>query len=270
MPKPFRPSAVEKWTRCPTLWLREDVQGWQRPVTAFSPEICMGVAVHAGLAALWKREVDHKYRVLNVFEEMWPKENPFLDRELHEDLALKMVMEAITWCQGFMVDAEPLMIEEALDEDGTTTPDLVTRENRGVVITDWKLHYEVKPEHVHYRLEGPERVHQFQDYIWRVGEKLGEPVRLFRAVHLVCQPKRMIRAVTFVPNPEAQAEWLRQARRKWHLMGMMAADPTLAYRNENGCKLYGEKWPCPQWTACWDLHGDQDLMAQFYTKEEKG
>lgn len=272
MPRPYRPSETTKFTRCPTLWLREDVQGWRRPDIPFSPEILMGTAIHAGLAALWRRETAHKWAVLNVFEALWPAEGGGAhDRERLETLALQCVMETITWCQATLGEVEPLLIEQSLDEDDHTTPDLVFRRAGGIEIIDWKYHHEIdlakKPWSLQDRLEEVARVHQFQDYCWRVGEYLQEPVRLFRAIHIIGQPKIVVREAAFQPSAAAQAEWLRQARRKWHQMGMIATEPALAWRNENGCKMYGEKWPCPQWAGCWECSGDPEQMAQFYVKE---
>ena len=172
-----------------------------------------------------------------------------------------------------------LRIEEPLDEDGTTTPDLVTRitspeePESGLIITDYKTHFEIDLSRAPYKLrdrivEAP-RQHQFLDYIYRVEGYYREPVRLFRVLHIIFQPEVVVKETSFRPDPLAQAEWLRSARRKWHMMTLLQIDPALAYRNENGCMQYGEKYACPQMTACWDLHGDQERMTELYTQESK-
>src|SRR4029077_2968961 len=100
-----------------------------------------------------------------------------------------------------MAEAVPVLVEEPLGVDGHTTPDLVTREplgaSGGLVVTDWKTSWDVPADRVRYRLEGPERTHQFLHYCWAVQEHLGEPVALFRKVVIVGSPKVIVKDVTF-------------------------------------------------------------------------
>lgn len=277
MSKPIRPSSVEKWTRCQMLWLREDVQGYRRPIVAHNPAQFLGTALHAGMADYWLGrqggEAEPRRKALETLVDLWPIS------EVHsfEGMAqlLNRVLDAtITHCALHMRTEDAIMIEEPLGEDGHTTPDLVTRGfnpdlKQGLVITDYKFHLEVKPEHVVYRLQDPDHSHQFQHYTWAIQEKFKEPVKLFRALHIVGLPKVIVRETTFVPSEAQTAHWLAQARRKWHLMEMMRLDPQLAFRNENGCKPYGDKYPCPQWEGCWTCHGDEEMMTNFYVKEPK-
>lgn len=266
-PEPIRPSAVEQWTRCPTLWMLENVQGWHRPGTEFTKQdlsLLVGTALHAGMAAYWR---GHPDAALPALEAGWPQGGSEFSLEGTALLLEKMVQATIAWCKKELEGAIPLLIEHSLGPDGAT-PDLVIRNRGQVEVIDWKSHMEVKPDRIPYRLQDPDHSHQFQDYIWRVSEYLNEPVRLFRAVHIIGLPRLIVRETTFVPSEAQQAEWLRQARRKWHLMAMMKVDPALVYRNEGGCKPYGADYPCPMWTACWECHGQPGAIAQFYTRKE--
>ena len=190
-------------------------------------------------------------------------------REGLEAQALKVLDAVLKWIPKGMPDAEPIMVEQTLRADGCT-PDLVTREPIGLVVTDWKYHHHVDPDRVRYRLEGLDRVHQFNDYVWQVGESLGEPVRLMRKVAIIGGPKVMVRAGEFVPTIEGTAQWLKGAQEMWAQMAEMRAEARVAYQRPEGCKPFGEKWPCPMWEACWTCYGDREKMAQFLVKAAKG
>jgi hypothetical protein len=269
MTHPIRPTSVEKFTRCPQKWYYEDVEGWREPGVGPSPQIIMGTAVHAGMASLWREEEGSSASILNVFEAEWPESEP--GREVAEDLALKVVLATMRWCQQ-LGEVEVVAVEEPLGEGIEGTPDLITRETGGLVIWDWKFSERVKPEHLHYRLEHPEHSHQFQHYIWGVQEKYHEAVSLFRKVVIVGLPKVQVAQALFVPDPMQTREWLRQAKVKWHTMAQMKAAGSLhgglVYRNEGGCRPFGERWACPMERACWECHGDRTQMAQFYVKGE--
>jgi hypothetical protein len=161
-------------------------------------------------------------------------------------------------------------VEQALGADGHTTPDLVTREpygqGTGLVVTDWKTSWNVPADRVRYRLEGAERDHQFLHYCWAVGEHLKEPVRLFRKVVIVGSPKIIVKDVTFQPDPQAIEYWLTGARQLWKDMGNVRSGERVAPMNPNGCKMYGEKYLCPYFEACWTCHGDPERMRQFLVR----
>lgn len=270
-PIPIRPTSTQKWSRCPTLWRLEDVEGWRLPGDQFSLERNMGSWVHTGMATWWKggTEAESCRAAWEQSYNEWPEVTE-VSREGITELLSAVILKTIKWCRVEMAGAKVLMVEQPLGEDGKdTTPDLVTEENEIVVVTDWKYSHHVDPANVHYRLEGSDRIHQFKHYTWRVGEYLNRPVRLFRKVVIVGLPKVIVKESTFVPDEQAQAEWLRQSRRKWHEMARMKVDPLMVYRREEGCKPFGDKWPCPMWEACWTCHGDQEMMTKFYVKEPK-
>ena len=226
----------------------------------------MGTAVHAGLGAYWGNgEPDRAAR--DTVTLLWPEDAPpEFSREGHETLALKVLDAVLKWIAREMPDAEPVMVEQALGADGHTTPDLVTRESGQLVVTDWKTSWNVPAERVRYRLEGAERDHQFLHYCWAVGEHLGEPVKLFRKVVIVGSPKIIVKDVTFQPDPQAIEYWLTGARQMWHDMGKVRVGERVAPQNPNGCKMYGDKYPCPYYEACWTCHGDPERMRQFLVR----
>ena len=276
MSTPIRPSEVTDWLRCPRLWQYKHVEHWQAPGSAWTPERLMGSAVHAGLAAYWRDKgpiallTSPETAVRGVFYDQWPPDAPMeFSREGLEAQALKVLDAVLKWIPKGMPDAEPIMVEQTLRADGCT-PDLVTREPIGLVVTDWKYHHHVDPDRVRYRLEGLDRVHQFNDYVWQVGESLGEPVRLMRKVAIIGGPKVMVRAGEFVPTIEGTAQWLKGAQEMWAQMAEMRAEARVAYQRPEGCKPFGEKWPCPMWEACWTCYGDREKMAQFLVKAAKG
>src|SRR6266481_5514797 len=155
---PVRPSEVTTWLRCPRLWQYQYVEGWKPAPGSWSPEMLMGTAVHAGLAAGWKWGEVPRRAVEAAFAGGWPEDAPAEhDRNALEAQALRVLGAVTEWCAREMPDAEPLMVEEALGTDGHTTPDLVTREGGQLVITDWKYSHHVPADRIHYRLEGPDR-----------------------------------------------------------------------------------------------------------------
>ena len=231
----------------------------------------MGSSIHAGLAAYWDTKMGRpttspEDEVTGEFSLSWPEDAPpEFSREGLEAQALKVLDAVLKWISKNMPDAEPVMVEQTLRPNGCT-PDLVAREPIGLVVTDWKYHHHVEPERIRYRLEGLDRVHQFNDYIWQVGESLGEPVRLMRKVAIIGGPKIMVRAGEFVPTAEGTAQWLTGAQEMWTQMAEMRAGSRVAYQRPEGCKLFGDKWPCMFYEACWTCHGDREKMAQFLVK----
>lgn len=270
MTLPIRPSEVTDWLRCPRLWRYKHLEGWSAPPSAWTPERLMGTAIHAGLAAFWQ-PAEHlggnPQALRETFQAGWPEDAPpEFSREGLEAQALKVLDTVYKWIPKNIPDAEPVMVEQALDADGHTTPDFVTREPIGLVVTDWKYSHHVDPDRVRYRLEGIDRVHQFNHYVWAVGEYLKEPVRLFRKVVIIGGPKIMVRAAEFAPTPEGTTQWLTGAQEMWAQMAEMRAGSRIAYQRPEGCKPFGEKWPCPMWEACWTCYGNREKMAQFLVK----
>lgn len=301
MTVPIRPSSVTKWTQCPTRWWLEDVRGWTPPLSEWTPHALVGTAIHAGLALWWQRKAQEPngaldqgvYKgsgwewvldgpegplkaALRALQEGWPPEVEGLEVQR---AAIERTMPAlIRFCETEMREELPVLIEHPLGEDGHTTPDLVTRGPLGLVVTDYKTHLHVEPDRVKYRLEGVERVHQFQHYAWAVSQYLGEPVRLIRRLTIVLGPKVVVKAAECEVDGRAQTAWYTQAEEKWRKMWSALDEneqgdevyfaPAHIWRNENACKPYGEKWPCPMYTACWECHGDEELMAKFYLRKE--
>jgi len=280
--EPFRPTATEKFTRCPTKWYYEDVQGWRLPPGGrFPVEQLIGTSLHAGMAEYWRGRQGHEAEPRKVAQATlaggW-QETAEQSLEGISQLLDRVLDATIAHCAQHMRYEDALLIEQPMRPDGHTTPDLVTREitpsSDRIIITDYKYHHEVEGKNLPYRLEGDERKHQFRDYHHVVSEYLGEKVGLIRVLHIVGLPKVLIRENNFTYSPESQAEWLRQAKVKWHQMAQMKAGGELhgglTWRNENGCLQFGSKWPCEMFTACWECHGNQEQMAQFYVKGDQG
>ena len=260
-------------------WYLEDIEGW-RPigVQGVNIPIVMGTAVHAGMAALWRTWSQD--RMIEAAMNVLTSGAPITELAGLCALLAKILGKAYDWCEASMGHAEVIMVEQSLRENGIT-PDLITREHGDLVVTDWKYHHKVKREHLHYRLDGPERNHQFLHYVWDVGEYLGrahrapgcqERVRLFRRVSIVGTPQIIVKDSIFVPTEPMMTAWLQQAKRKWHEMDQTIAAGTgfhgnFAYRREDGCMPYGAEHPCEMWAACWTCHGNREQMSNFYTKE---
>jgi hypothetical protein len=231
----------------------------------------IGTAIHAGLAAYWRGRGGHTdetpQQALGLAWELgWPASaQSELNREELESQALKVLDATLKWVRSNMVEGiVPILVEQPLGADGHTTPDLVTREPIGLVVTDWKYSHFVQPESIHYRLEGVERTHQFLHYAWAVGEYLNEPVTLFRKVVIIGGPKIQIRTADFQPSPAALEQWLTGARQIWQDMAQVRQGTRVATMNPNGCKMYGDKWPCPMFEGCWTCHGNTEMMKNFY------
>ena len=279
---PIRPSETTDFIRCPRLWRYKHVDGWQPPASAWSPERLVGSTLHAGIAAYWVWLEEKGPEMTGSgakFAEMaaqdyirqgWPPDAPLeYSRDALESHALKVLDKVLAWVEKEMSGVEPIMIEQALDEKGHTTPDLVTREPAGLTVTDWKYSAHIDPDRVRYRLENIDRTHQFLHYCWAVGKHLKEPVRQFRKVVIVGGPRIMVREATFTPTPAMLDQWLTGARQMWQDMSEMRAGERVAYQREAGCTMYGPKWPCTYTEACWTCHSDPDKMAQFYTRPSR-
>lgn len=253
-------------------WYLEDIEGW-RPigVQGVNIPIVMGTAVHAGMAALWRTWSQD--RMIEAAMNVLTSGAPITELAGLSALLAKILGKAYDWCEANMGHAEVIMVEQSLRENGIT-PDLITREHGDLVVTDWKYHHKVKREHLHYRLDGPERNHQFLHYVWDVGEYCQEPVRLFRRVSIVGTPQIIVKDSIFVPTEPMMTAWLQQAKRKWHEMDQTIAAGTgfhgnFAYRREDGCMPYGAEHPCEMWAACWTCHGNREQMSNFYTKAKE-
>ena len=273
MSNPIRPSETTDFIRCPRLWHLKHAGKWEPPASAWTPERLVGTAIHAGVAAYWIRKLqpyESPYdRLAFTFGEGWPLDAP-LEFSYDALLAhsLKVLDKVLIWIAKEMSDAQPIMVEQTLREDGCT-PDLVTREPAGLTVTDWKYSAHIDPDRVRYRLENIDRTHQFLDYCWAVGEHLKEPVRQFRKVVIVGGPRIMVKEATFTPTPSMLEQWLTGARQMWEDMSEMRAGTKVAYQREAGCMMYGPKWPCMFTEACWTCHGDEAKMAAFYTRSSR-
>lgn len=269
----FRPTSTQKWSRCPTLWYLTEIEGWQLPLSTWSPERDMGTALHEGMRRYWTDAGIDDQQVIDAAHEelqrLWPdtaSEEYSLDGML--GLLAKTLLKLVTFFENDMEGAEAILIEQPLGGDGHTTPDLVTREHGELVVTDLKYHHHVPPDRISYRFEYLDRDHQFNHYPWAVEQYLGEPVRWFRKLGVIGSPKIVVRAEMFEITPESQAAWLQSARRKWHEMDRMKiGGPAFVYQRQEGCRPYGEKHPCPMEAACWTCYGDREQMAKFYTKK---
>ena len=275
MTLPTRPSETTDFIRCPRLWLYKHVEGWEPPASAWTPERLIGTAIHAGVGAYWRGRGgstdETPTQALRLALAIgWPLDAPLeFSQEALESHALKVLDKVLTWISKKMLDAEPVMVEQPLGVDGHTTPDLVTREPGGLTVTDWKYTHVLDPDRIRYRIEGIERTHQFLHYVWAVGQEMSAPVSVFRKVVIVGNPRIIIRAGTFTPEPAALEQWLASARQMWEDMTEMRAGRRVAYQRESGCFMYGPKWPCPMYEACWTCHGDREKMKMFYTRSAR-
>lgn len=280
MPRPVRPSEVTDFIRCNKLWEYKHLEGWRPPDSAWEPWQLMGSAVHAGLAAYWdwKRvlgvgsQAVHEEPLRQVFRNQWPSTAPpEFNREGLESLALKVLDKVLVWIAKEMPDAQPVMVEEPLAEDGHTTPDLVTIEEGDILtVTDWKTSANLPAEKMMYRLQEIDRTWQFLHYCWAVGKHLGRPVQRFRKVVIAMGPKILVRSAEFAPTEEMIAAWYRDAEVIWDLMNKMRNGTVYPWRNENGCLKYGAKYRCPYYEACWTCFGNESKMGAFLVKGEPG
>lgn len=261
---PVRPSETQDYIRCSRYWYWRHVEGWGPPPAAWTPERLLGTGIHAGIAAYWKSRPEPNAALSEAFQAGWPSDAPMeYSRDGLESQALKVLDAVLKWINKEMADATPILVEQALGPDGHTTPDLVTREQGQLVVTDWKTSWNVPADRVQYRLQGAYREHQFLHYCWAVGEHLREPVRLFRKVVIIGSPRIIVKDITFTPSPEAIEYWLTGARQMWKDMAQMRSGERVPTQNTNGCKMYGDKHPCPFYDACWTCHGDEQKMTQF-------
>lgn len=230
----------------------------------------MGSAIHKAMSVYWKGDRDE---ILGAVEAERLLRGEWIDGTAFEvETYIKILHDTLKACWKWLPKGIPhadvVMVEESLGEDGHTTPDLVTKEgpDAELVVTDWKYSHHVLAENIRYRLEGSERNHQFLQYIASVSERLDTPVKRFRKVVIVGTPKPTVKAVEFEVVGEAMLAWANQAANKWHEMKRMRANPILVYRREEGCKPFGDKWPCEMFEACWTCHGDRKKMENFYIK----
>lgn len=260
----IRPTEVQKWSRCPMKWYLEDIEGWRLPDSAWSPERLMGSAVHAGMAARFKGQSPLVEAAAVLFGG-WVMGTEH-DIDAWSPILEKVLRELDKWCQKVINGHEIVMVEQSLGEDGHTTPDLVTRENGELAVTDWKYSHNVPADRISYRLEGTERSHQFLHYAWAVGNHLNEPVKRVRKVVIVGLPKAMVRHVEVEITQPMLDSWLEGAEAKSDQMDDMRQGGIGVYRREEGCKPFGDKWPCEMMEACWTCHGDREKMKNFYVK----
>ncbi len=265
-PQPVRPSETTDFIRCPRYWHWKHVEGWEPPASAWQPWALLGTGVHAGIAAHWKSRPEPAQALTEALGVWPPDAPPEFSREGLESQALKVLDAVLKWVAREMPDAQPIMVEEPLGADGHTTPDLVTREEGQLVVTDWKTSWNLAADKVAYRLEGIDRTHQFLHYAWAVGQHLGEPVKLIRKVVIVGSPRIMVKAATWAPTPEALEYWLTGARQIWKDMGEMRAGERVAWQNPNGCFQYGSKYPCAYFDACFTCYGDREKMTKFLVR----
>lgn len=264
MSRIYSPSQTEEWSRCPALW--DQRKRWEPLSGTWSPERLIGLGVHAALEKWWGRipSVDAAQVARDYVVNLWPADAPdVFSVDGAASRAGKAAATAVKWFETEMAEASPLLIEHSF---GESIVDLVTQEGDLLVVNDYKYVHELPGDRVHYRLDAFPRKHQFWHYVWRTGEHYMRPVDLFRGVLIIGGPKMMVKHTTFAPSPEGIAAWHKSAQAKWAMMEAMAGGTLGIPRREEGCSMYGDKYPCPMAEGCWTLNRNEAGYDAIYNR----
>lgn len=263
----FRPSDVEAWLRCPA-YRAYKAQGVEPIAIAWSPAIILGTAIHAGLAAEYRRQrgdLDQPEPTEATLVSLRAGYADNVDWELGavEKLALRGLQAALA------VDVPGgrriLKVDEKLV---VGHPDLILESpNKEMVIVDNKITMRLNPEWQVKRLAEFETANQWWHYAWEAQRTLGRTMQVVSGLvaHITVLTPR-VRSFTHAwdAHPFHIEKWFRGAVRRWCEMERERRGLVEATWNLDGCNnKYG---PCPYKMLDWDLRGDltRAVEAGFY------
>lgn len=243
----WSPSTTLRWLTCPRKWELER-QGQQGVGRRWSPGRIVGTALHAGWCAWMRGEGDYPQVMESTLQEGWEREQPDTELTLfvvhgHAHRALRRVVAeqggVLLGDHGVFVGCEVVLgpgDKEVRRYPGTA--DLITEhgtpDDRYLVITDWKTHWDLGDTWVDKQLTRQEDWWQLTQYAYFAQELYNKPVRMVRKVTARCLPSPRSWMTAEMVSTDVLTRWHKEATVVWQAM---SAGQT--YQNWTSCGDYG-------------------------------
>ena len=239
-PRPWSPSSTEVFLACPMAWYlkRQGVQGRPMDTTAMD----QGTEFHTHMAAYWWCRGDlRKYLLVAPW---------------HNILKTVIDQEGDALRENGFVGAEVVLggppEEAARHGRYPGTCDLVTENETGLTVTDYKTKAKMDPRFADRELRQTQRSWQLRQYAWFVQEKYGRPVTQIRKLLVAFTPVLKVWLATYPVTPAMLNDWAIQAHEVWNQMDRMIATEVFPWQNPDACERYGWDWRCQFYEICWD------------------
>lgn len=149
---------------------------------------------------------------------------------------------------------------------GHARPDLVARDDLGLVVVDYKSKLKLMAEWRNKTVMEFAHSHQQFHYAHFVGEKFNEPILRYYIALAVFEPSFACDLLPYAVNQEMLSMWHQSASVVWERMAHEdsgAVPPTLAAQHSD---QYGQ---CPYYKACFVHNLDPALMAHDFKHVER-
>jgi len=264
----WSPSSVRDFQLCPRLWWLKRQRVSARVSTVWSPGIIAGVAFHKGMEAFVCGEGDDEGVAEAVQKALelgdYPIGTDYEEREkiqyavtravplAHLEIGVKS-MGGVEHVLGCEVHLGGSLEEAARHGRYAGTADLITEDDDGLIVTDYKTHWKRDAKYADEELRETQRSWQLKQYAWFAQEKYQKTVKRVRKVLVYFTPALKVWSYTHTLQPMELANWYEQARSLW--MSMDAYTERDTYRipyNGDACERYGWQWRCGFYSVCWD------------------
>jgi hypothetical protein len=237
--KNWGPTDVEAWLLCPARW-------WygRRLGRDLGHEAAVGAAVHiyAETGSLEQAQTE----LSNRYDPAWAHTLEGLTA--HMEAGCKLVDGWLASIAG----KERIVSREL--KLASRVVDLVTRSTDGLIVTDYKVKFELDRSKLSWELQRAETSWQLRDYAYHVGVYLGEAVMQVRTLYVVLTPRRWVYLHEQDVTLPMLAHWLESAQQVWAQMSAQQASEQVAPMNTRSCRAFNRK--CEHWVVCHELHGD--------------
>lgn len=255
MSGPWCPSAVNDFMACPRKFVLRRQGTPERTQSAWSPGLIAGTVYHAGM----KHDIDGtEWDVLDLVNADWPTGSPDIHPERVASAIVRGILdtrEVLTFHSG-IVSLEDILggPEEEAKIHGryAGTADLITEDEQGLIVTDYKTHWKREARYADAELRETQRSWQLKQYAWFAHEKYARPVTRVRKILVYFTPVLKVWSVEYPVTPEALSAWYSQALNVWEEMDRYEGYPVGSPQNDDSCERYGWDYRCSYYNHCWE------------------
>ena len=285
----YSPTDTQDWSRCALY--RKYKRRYQERGQDWNPNMPMGTVLDHAMKTWWQgvtissphdRDADAMDAGLSLLASSF-QENP--DYTLDElrvlfKKGLKVAIKGQTNQPGWEYWAEREKVvkiststrdpkaEGALVWKGqyVGTPDLITRDHRGLIVTDLKNSLYTNPIYLPKRLAEYDTNTQGWHYAYFVSLIYGEPVVEVRFQNIVMAPsvKNVVAVISI--TPERLNFWFADSVIKWSRMAQ-EGKTDVAPGNWENC--YGKYGKCPFYMICHELDRDPEKIKVFFEERKE-
>jgi hypothetical protein len=246
---------------CPVLWLNKRQGVPERP-RVFHPALLAGTAFHAGMEAYLSGGTPQQALEAAVARD-WPEGDT---EGLSQEKVCAMVLGALDTAYVELSPGDSGMLAcevvlggppEEAERHGryAGTSDLITENETGLTVTDFKTKIKIEPQYVDRELRETARSWQLKQYGWFAEKMYEKPVTKLRKLLVSLSQPKVWLYTHDVLTGELE-EWHLQAQEVWWQMDCMAGfSPNVEahpWRHEDACERYGWAFRCGYYGICWE------------------